>query len=285
MRCTRFNKFKSKNLTFMIVLKIAVVWYLVIFSASYLTSNTAANFTANKEAGGMMTLGTWKVQDDSVLVFTGKGNQNIKACDQPIVMKVNLKNTGGDMKSDSTYEIYYIENGNPEKHGTKVELAKGEGTIKALKSGETTELTHKTSKLGTYVFLAKQQNDNPDMKDAWSKWIKFHCPDNKPETKEKVETEKPKDKVEKDKKKSEDKEQQKPEVTEDVKKDSAVKEEKQEPKEEKKPVKTETEKQEKNEPTNKVEKESEETAKKEKPANKNATETEDAGNNEGDEGN
>jgi TasA anchoring/assembly protein len=170
----------------MILLKAALVWYLIIFTASYLTTDTAAVFTAKHKTENTITIGDWVVPDDSVLAFINNGNQNIKTCDQSVDLKVMLKNTGGDMQKASTYEVYYAVNGNPEKQGTKIKLSKGKGNIQALESGKTAELVHTTNKPGTYVFAARQTNN--ELKDdvIWSKWIKVHCPsDGKKEIKEK----------------------------------------------------------------------------------------------------
>ncbi|MBM7600519.1 TasA anchoring/assembly protein [Virgibacillus halotolerans] len=185
------NKFKLKNKGLIILLKVVLVWYVVLFSTSYLTSTTAANFTTTNQTENVIRIGDWEEPDGSLLKFVKKGNQNIKACDQSVEMKVTLKNTGTDMKSDSTYEVYHVENGNPEKQGTKVKLDEDKGNIQAVQSGNTIELVYKTDKPGTYVFLANQSNDDLKEQKTWSEWIKVHCPsDSKPKN-----TEEPKEKV------------------------------------------------------------------------------------------
>src|SRR5699024_6032316 len=115
-----------------------------------------------------------------------KGNQNIKKC-EPVNIDVEIKNAGkSDMKQDSSYEVYYIENGNPKKHGEIVKLAEDEGVIPVLKQGETTKLTYQASKEGRYIFLANQ-SDSQHKESIWRKEIKGHCKSKKKrDAKEKV---------------------------------------------------------------------------------------------------
>lgn len=218
-----------------------MVWYLVIFSASYLTSNTAAVFTTNQETNGMITIGTWEEPDDSQLAFVNKGNQNVKACG-PTEIKVKLKNNGkGDMQNNSTYEVHYIKNGNPEKDGEKVDLADGEGEVKVLKRGDTTELIYTVNEPGIYAFLAKQINDDLDNSHVWSKWVKVHCSAKKP-TKMNDQTE--------DKKTEESEQDKSGEANEEEKEDKPIKSEKADPaqKENKEMKEPETEQTDKKEP-------------------------------------
>src|SRR5690625_1150816 len=173
------------NKRFIFVLKLALIWYICIFSAGYLTSQTAAIFTDRKQINGVFTAGTWEgnetedpdseeKQDNSKLTFLSKSNQNIKKC-EPVNIDVEIKNAGkSDMKQDSSYEVYYIENGNPKKHGEKVKLAEGEGVIPVLKQGETTKLTYLASNEGRYIFLANQSGSQ-HKESVWSKEIKVHC--------------------------------------------------------------------------------------------------------------
>ena len=173
------------NKRFIFVLKLVLIWYLCIFSAGYLTSQTAATFTDKKQINGVFTAGTWESnetevpdseekQDNSKLTFLSQGNQNIKKC-EPVNIDVEIKNAGkSDMKQDSSYEVYYIENGNPKKHGEKVKLAEGEGVVPVLNQGETTKLTYLASNEGRYIFLANQSGSQ-HKESVWSKEIKVHC--------------------------------------------------------------------------------------------------------------
>ncbi|UJL45361.1 amyloid fiber anchoring/assembly protein TapA [Virgibacillus sp. NKC19-16] len=175
MRRTRIRKHRSNFQLLLLIGKLIIIWYLMVFSTTYLTANTSAYFTTTNDANGMVSVGVWEVADESSLAFIQNGNENIKSC-EPVTLKTEIKNTGdGDMQSDLTYDVYYIENGNPEKHGDKLELGEGEGIIKVLKSGETTELTFKASEPGRYAFVAYQHDGHPE-EETWSKSIKINCP-------------------------------------------------------------------------------------------------------------
>ncbi|MBP1971188.1 TasA anchoring/assembly protein [Virgibacillus natechei] len=175
MRRTRLRKHRSNFQLFLLIGKVIMIWYLMVFSVTYLTTNTSAYFTNANNTNGIIYAGFWEPVDESSLAFIKNGNENIKTC-EPTTLKAEIKNTAdGDMQSDSTYDVYYIENGNPEKHGDKMDLGKGEGSIEALKSGETTELTFKASEPGRYAFVAYQHDEHVE-EEAWSKSIKINCP-------------------------------------------------------------------------------------------------------------
>lgn len=181
MRRSRLSKFKQKNRLLLLLLKASFIWYVLIFSVNYLTSDTAAYFTNANGASGDVTIGTWEEPEiDSFLRFTSKGNDNIKAC-KDVKIYTKLKNDGpADMKESSSYEVYFIENGNPEKHGKKLDLSKGEGVIPQLDIEESTKLTFKASSPGVYVFTTKEIAGDSSSKTIWSKWIKVNCPSSKP---------------------------------------------------------------------------------------------------------
>ncbi|WP_176330278.1 amyloid fiber anchoring/assembly protein TapA [Oceanobacillus rekensis] len=182
MRKSHLKRFKSKDGIFLIVFKVTLIWYLLIFAAGYLTSDTAAHFNDYKETSSSITVGIWEEElddrdetDKSSLSFITKGNQNIKAC-QPTIITTELKNKGPeDMKKESSFDVYYISNGNPEKHGEKLQLSENEGKIDPLKNGGSTTLSFNADKAGVYVFKAKEQAVE-DSKLIWSKWIDINCP-------------------------------------------------------------------------------------------------------------
>ncbi|WP_100010392.1 amyloid fiber anchoring/assembly protein TapA [Lentibacillus sediminis] len=186
MRQSRLRKYKSRFQWFLLIGKVVMIWYLIIFSTTYLVNHTSAQFTDARQANGLLEVGHWEEEGDprGILIFTGKGNQNIDSC-KPITIKAGIKNiVERDMTEDSTYEVFYAENGNPEK-GEKQKLGEGEGTIKALASGEITELTFYAEKPGRYVFLAYQHEDHKGDKKIWSEKIRVDCSSGqKPDSKE-----------------------------------------------------------------------------------------------------
>ncbi|RFB10575.1 amyloid fiber anchoring/assembly protein TapA [Bacillus sp. HNG] len=176
---------KQRKNRFFAVLKIALVFYLMIFSIKYVTSSTAAHFTSSKKANVTLTAGTWA--DNSKLAFIDKGNINLKAC--PAKMEVTIKNiSDSDMKTPSKFEIYYIDKdenggkdkgGNPKIQGTKIDIPEGQDVIPPLASGEQTLLsfvTNQDSEEGFYTFYAYQTNKS--VEDVWSVKVKVKCQHN-----------------------------------------------------------------------------------------------------------
>lgn len=182
MRSTRLRKFRRQFPAAFFMVKLLLIWYLAVFSISYLTSGTAAKFFDTKETESAVKAGFWADGwDGSSLTFIEKGNTNIKTCD-PVEIKTQIQNSGeGDMMAGSTYDIYYIENGNPEKHGEKLHLPDGEGNIPALMSGDSTEITYLAQNPGVYAFLAHQPEGYSEGETIWSKWVIVNCPPGKAE--------------------------------------------------------------------------------------------------------
>ncbi|WP_373893399.1 amyloid fiber anchoring/assembly protein TapA [Virgibacillus sp. CBA3643] len=173
MRRTRIRKNKMNFQLLLLFGKVIIIWYLIVFSTSYLTADTSAYFTTASGANGKIAVGDLDTVDESSLAFIETNNSTIKSC-EPITLKTVIKNTGkGDMQSESTYDVYYTEKGKP--HREKLDLGTGEGTIKALISGETTQLTFNASEPGKYTFVAYQHDEHPE-EETWSEKIKINCP-------------------------------------------------------------------------------------------------------------
>ncbi|WP_079527307.1 amyloid fiber anchoring/assembly protein TapA [Halobacillus hunanensis] len=81
---------------------------------------------------------------------------------------------GGDSKAmerTTTYEVYFVERGNPKK-GEKV----AEGIIPILDQGETFRITFSATKPGNYMFKAYQSKGHPGKGELWSESIEFIVP-------------------------------------------------------------------------------------------------------------
>ncbi|MFA1821319.1 amyloid fiber anchoring/assembly protein TapA [Virgibacillus oceani] len=174
MRSKRLRRFRRHFPVAFFLVKLVLIWYLVVFSFSYLTSGTVAHFFDMEEADAKVLAGYWADGwDGSSLTFIQDGNENIKACDDPVEVAMEIKNVGDeDMVSGSSFDIYYIENGNPEKHGEKL----GEGNIPVLNSNESTEITYLAQEPGVYAFLAQQPEGHPEEDTVWSMWAIVNCP-------------------------------------------------------------------------------------------------------------
>lgn len=208
MRSKRINKYRVKYRPLIVGVKLVLISYLMIFSISYLTSGTSAFFSSYQTLGHEITAGEWNQDhkdsdqwDQSSLTFQGKGNQNIKSC--PTVIEVEIMNDGEDMQHDTKYEIFYIKNGNPQKHGEKIDLHEEEGIISALKSGEIIKLSYETDVSGVYVFAAYQQDGHPNEEQTWSEKIKVDCKSTENSSKSDNKQQIEEDNLEKDHEKSE----------------------------------------------------------------------------------
>lgn len=146
--------------------KIIAIWYLVIFTSSYLISSTGAYFTDSDKVTGEITAGIWEKNNeiDTVkngsLKFTSK-NQNLESCKSSTI-SVQMKNGGKDMEQDLTYEVYYIVSGNPKK-GIKI----SEGIISKLSENQSETLSFEADKPGRYKFKV--------LENVWSSTFSIHC--------------------------------------------------------------------------------------------------------------
>ncbi|MFB7301569.1 amyloid fiber anchoring/assembly protein TapA [Heyndrickxia sporothermodurans] len=173
IRTSRLRKFKSKNKRINNLMKIFIIWYLVIFTGSYLTSNTGAYFNDTDDIKGTITAGTWEVDDGkwdkSSLKFLGEKDQTIKSCVKTTISAA-IKNTGNNMKDTSKFEVYSAKKGNP-KDGSKI----GEGTIPKLATNKSMNLTFDAKEPGNYKFKALQRPGHPGKGELWSETITIDC--------------------------------------------------------------------------------------------------------------
>lgn len=163
------NRRKKRLLLFT---KITIVFYLLIFSFSYLTGGTVAYFNTSGNVGITFEAGSWF--DGSRLEFTGKGNQTIKSCPE-VEISADIINQGFNMVGPSKYEVYYIKNGEPRVGGAVVF---SKGVIDPLNKGEETKLSYIATEEGFYRFKSLQR-DGYEGKDSeiWSEKIKVECKD------------------------------------------------------------------------------------------------------------
>ncbi|MUK89068.1 amyloid fiber anchoring/assembly protein TapA [Ornithinibacillus sp. L9] len=168
---SRLQKFKKKK-KFILISKFTLLFYLLIFSFSYLSSATDAYFNSSNQDSFTLQAGTWF--DGSELVFIGKGNQNIKVCPEVDII-VEIKNVGFEMIGPAEYEVFYVENGEPRVNGEKID----QGLIEPLGKDEIANLVFEADDEGFYEFKAIQREgyEGSD-KEIWSEKIKVKCNEN-----------------------------------------------------------------------------------------------------------
>jgi YqxM protein len=172
IRYHRLAKFRRKKQKLKLIIQIVAIWYITFISIGYLTSNTGAYFTANDEKTVNIQAGFW---DESKLEFTKKGNDNRNEFICPVnefEISTVIKNVGTtDMFSDGSYEVYFIENGEPNGNGSKV----ADGKISKLQVGQELVLTQKVTSEGFYMFKTLEDAGQNKEKVIWSDKIKVKC--------------------------------------------------------------------------------------------------------------
>ncbi|WHZ01425.1 amyloid fiber anchoring/assembly protein TapA [Neobacillus sp. YX16] len=176
IRKTRLRKFRTKSKKLIIAAQIVAIWYLLIISGSYLTTDTGAYFNdleviqntlhANWEEKYPPDDGNW---EKSSLQEVSQGG----TCEKGIF--ASFTNTGESVDHELTkYEIYWSETGNP-KNGEKV----FEGTFPIPNNGEIYEIHYEPTKNGNYKFKAYHEtghaNGNSVGKGPWSGTIELNC--------------------------------------------------------------------------------------------------------------
>ncbi|MBM7585290.1 TasA anchoring/assembly protein [Bacillus pakistanensis] len=158
IRTKRLRKFKNHHWLYLITMKVAIILYALSFTLMNILGSTNAYFSDSDSGTGRIQAGTWEVDpppeeewDRSSLSFTGPILNNKGTISSTII------NNGSDMAGTVTYEVWWIERGNPKK-GEKL----ADGIVPALKSGQSTNLNYKTTKPGNYMFKAYQRPNHGD---------------------------------------------------------------------------------------------------------------------------
>ncbi|WP_242637694.1 MULTISPECIES: amyloid fiber anchoring/assembly protein TapA [Bacillaceae] len=192
IRKTRLKKFRKKYKKIKLASQILAIWYVLMFTVGYLSSDTGAYFNSSSQIGGTITVGTWQEEwDKSSLEFVNKEKDQLFTTCEAVEISAAIKNSGNDMKGQSQYEVFYNDRKNP-KDGQKI----GEGMVEALKSGETGTLKFSVDKSGNYKFKALQRpghaNKYDTRKELWSETITVKCQTPNPkENEERLKTQSP----------------------------------------------------------------------------------------------
>jgi YqxM protein len=173
IRKKRMEKFKKKNKMIIIAAQLVSVWYLLIITGSYLTTNTGAYFN-DVEVIENSLHAKWDEEyppDDGIWERSSlKEVTQGGTCEKGIYAR--FKNTGESVGHELTkYEIYWIESGNPKKDGVVVKT----GTFPIPNHGETYDISYKPTKNGVYQFKAYHETghnfDSESEKGPWSDQI------------------------------------------------------------------------------------------------------------------
>ncbi|MGD6966614.1 amyloid fiber anchoring/assembly protein TapA [Rossellomorea vietnamensis] len=185
IRYVRTKKFRSQSKGLKVVAQLVAIWYIVIFTTSYLTSNTTAYFSDQDPASVTIQAGTWVTESEpepqiengiSSLDFTSNEDTTVKMC-QPGEISTEVINTGDtDMEGTLEYEVHLIsEEQGQEKEG---EL-EDSGVIEPLNQNERILLKYQANKAGKYTFkvihIPDPVNQPEEKQEFWSGGITIQC--------------------------------------------------------------------------------------------------------------
>ncbi len=158
IRKTRLRKFRTKNKKLLIATKIVAIWYLLILSGSYLTSDTGAYFNDVEVIENSLHV-SWDNDDwdNSSLDF-----KNSKVWTEGCTVNTTIKNAGEDMTfSTWRYDLYKVVNGNVSAEPVAT------GVVPNINSMEWGTITTTVTEDGVYRFAVRRPlnhpgNNNPD---------------------------------------------------------------------------------------------------------------------------
>ncbi|MGF2618196.1 amyloid fiber anchoring/assembly protein TapA [Rossellomorea aquimaris] len=187
MRYLRIKRYAKRNQKLIFCSKILLTCYILIFTLSYLNSNTTAYFSDSNADDFIIQAGTWF--DGSKLEIV-KEAEELQVC-PPTEISTEIKNHGFTMIGTTEYEVYHSLDEDPANIGEKV----GEGIIQPIKENESFTLTYATESEGSFMFKVLQRpgfdNNYEERTELLSNKIMVNCPDNdEEEQKEPEETQK-----------------------------------------------------------------------------------------------
>ncbi|WP_066256872.1 amyloid fiber anchoring/assembly protein TapA [Neobacillus drentensis] len=162
IRNTRKSKFRKKGKRLIIAAQLVAIWYLLILTSTYLTSDTGAAFNDIEVIKNSLHT-KWDTQpetpdndewDKSSLSFAGS-----KAWDEGCKIYTTIKNAGDRANTTSTWRfyLYKVTSGN-EKPTSNHEAT---GAVQKLYSGATGQITATVSENGKYRFSVRRPQGHP----------------------------------------------------------------------------------------------------------------------------
>jgi YqxM protein len=172
IRNSRKKKYRNKGKKLILAAKIVAIWYLLILTSSYLTSETGAAFNDLEVIKNSLHT-DWDTQpetpdnnewDKSSLSFDGT-----EAWEEGCKVSTTIKNAGDKANTTSTWRFYlYKVTGNEKPTSGHVDT----GVVPTINSGDTGQITATVEENGKYRFsvrrpLGHKGNNQPD-KDGYS---------------------------------------------------------------------------------------------------------------------
>jgi YqxM protein len=159
IRKTRLKKFRTKNKKLLIATKIVAIWYLLIISGSYLTTDTGAYFNDTEVIQNSFHA-SWDNDewDNSSLEIKGT-----TAWADKCNVYTTIKNDGDEANTISTWRYYIYKFVDNEPIGDPVAT----GIVPTIPSGGVGEISDVVTENGEYKFTVRRPlghpgNNNPD---------------------------------------------------------------------------------------------------------------------------
>ncbi|MDG5787700.1 amyloid fiber anchoring/assembly protein TapA [Evansella sp. AB-P1] len=172
VRSSRFKMYRRKYSKLVICTKLLIIWYALVVSMSLLTSGTEAYYSNYSETKTIISSAEYW-WDKSNLDFINEDDQQINECN-PIIITL-LKNVGADMTGETEYEVYFVEDGDPQQNGTIIHS----GEFDPLDEGAVTELMLEVEEDGIYQFKVYQRkgynHDYDNRTEIWSEKVYVTC--------------------------------------------------------------------------------------------------------------
>jgi YqxM protein len=155
IRNKRLRKFRNKHWTYLFIVKVTTVFYVMTFSMMFLIGTTTAFFN-DKETVKLPLKAVWEIEnppeengdwDKSSLEFIGVSSDVNQ-------ISATLINGGDDMAGTVEYEVWWNSD---DKNPMKGELVYDNGIVPALKHKGEHTLTFIPTKPGNYKFKAYQR--------------------------------------------------------------------------------------------------------------------------------
>jgi YqxM protein len=160
IRNSRLRKFRKKGKKLIIAAQIVAIWYLLILSVSYLTTNTGAAFNDIEVIENSLHV-QWDKQpeqpdnnewDKSSLDFDGS-----KAWVEGNKVYSTIKNAGDRANSTSTWRFYLYKMINNKPSGEPV----AEGVVPLIQSGEEGIISATVTENGEFQFAIRRPQGHP----------------------------------------------------------------------------------------------------------------------------
>lgn len=155
----RTTKYRRKGKQIILFMKFLAIWYILVFTGTYLTSTTGAAFNDIEQIKNHLHT-KWDVEEEEETPPPDDWDKSslevlsIQASCEKVVATV--KNGGSDALGPIPYEIRWSEKGNA-KDGEVLET----GEISSLAAGGEIEITHIPTKNGKYRISVEQHVNHP----------------------------------------------------------------------------------------------------------------------------